>query len=139
MYLLVSLVFSAVAVARKRLFCLLCRDLLKSRLVSFTFTFMHLGDAFIQSDLHCIQITVFYILSALAFPGNRTHDLGVASAMLYYLSYRKAWSRTVSRILSVSALAWPFGVITGKCVQLNSICDLLDGFKKGYYTAAAVV
>ncbi len=32
----------------------------------------------------------FYILSALAFPGNRTHDLGVASAMLYQLSYRKA-------------------------------------------------
>ncbi len=32
----------------------------------------------------------FYILSALAFPGNRTHDLGVVSAMLYQLSYRKA-------------------------------------------------
>ncbi len=32
----------------------------------------------------------FYILSALAFPGNRTHDLGVASAMRYHLSYRKA-------------------------------------------------
>ncbi len=32
----------------------------------------------------------FYILSALAFPGNRTHDLGVASAILYQLSYRKA-------------------------------------------------
>ncbi len=45
---------------------------------------MHLADAFIQSDLHCIQDTVFYILSALAFPGNRTHDLGVASAMLYH-------------------------------------------------------
>ncbi len=29
----------------------------------------------------------------------------------------RVWSRTVSRILSVSALAWPFGVITGKCVQ----------------------
>ncbi len=27
--------------------------------VSFTFTFMHLADAFIQSDLHCIQVTVF--------------------------------------------------------------------------------
>ncbi len=39
---------------------------------------MHLADAFIQSDLHCIQVTVFYILSALAFPGNRTHDLGAA-------------------------------------------------------------
>ncbi len=54
------------------------------------FTFMHLADAFIQSDLHCIQVTVFYILSALAFPMNRTHDIGVASAMLYHLSYRKA-------------------------------------------------
>ncbi len=30
----------------------------------FTFTFMHLADAFIQSDLHCIQVTVstFYQL-----------------------------------------------------------------------------
>ncbi len=35
----------------------------------------------------------FYILSALAFPGNRTHDLGVANAMLYQLSYRKAVKR----------------------------------------------
>ncbi len=26
---------------------------------AFTFTFMHLADAFIQSDLHCIQVTVF--------------------------------------------------------------------------------
>ncbi len=51
---------------------------------------MHLADAFIQSDLHCIQVTVFTFLSALAFPGNWTHDLGIASAMLYYLSYRKA-------------------------------------------------
>ncbi len=50
---------------------------------------MHLADAFIQSDLHCIQFTVFtlFFLSALAFPGNRTHELGVASAMLYHLSY----------------------------------------------------
>ncbi len=36
--------------------------------VSPAFTFMHLADAFIQSDLQCIQVTVFYILSALAFP-----------------------------------------------------------------------
>ncbi len=30
----------------------------------FTFTFTHLADAFIQSDLHCIQVTVstFYQL-----------------------------------------------------------------------------
>ncbi len=51
---------------------------------------MHLADAFIQSDLHYIQVAVFYIWSALAFPENRTHDLGIASAMLYHLSYRKA-------------------------------------------------
>ncbi len=52
---------------------------------------MHLADAFIQSDLHCIQVTVStFFLSALAFPGNQTHDLGVANAMLYQLSYRKA-------------------------------------------------
>ncbi len=50
---------------------------------------MHLADAFIQSDLHCIQVTVSTFVSGLAFPGNRTHDLGVASAMLYQLSYRK--------------------------------------------------
>ncbi len=55
-----------------------------------TFTFMHLADAFIQSDLQCIQVTALNFLSALAFPGNRTHDLGVTSAMLYHLSYRKA-------------------------------------------------
>ncbi len=61
-------------------------------MLTFTFAFMHLSDAFIQSDLHCIQVTGFFFfsLSALAFPGNRTHDLGVASAILYHLSYRNA-------------------------------------------------
>ncbi len=34
----------------------------------------------------------FYISSALAFPGKRTHDLGVAGAMLYQLSYKRAIS-----------------------------------------------
>ncbi len=29
---------------------------------TFTFTFMHLADAFIQSDLHCIQVSTFYQL-----------------------------------------------------------------------------
>ncbi len=36
----------------------------------------------------------FYILSALAFPGNGTHDIGIASAMLYHLSYRKTTTIT---------------------------------------------
>ncbi len=41
----------------------------------------------------------FYILSALAFPGNRTHDLGVASAMLYQLSYRKATQNCITILI----------------------------------------
>ncbi len=40
----------------------------------------------------------FYILSALTFPGNRTHDLGIASAMLYHLSYRKTSVRNLGVI-----------------------------------------
>ncbi len=43
MYSLVSLEFSAVVVARKRLFCLLCRDLLKWRLVLYCFEPMSKG------------------------------------------------------------------------------------------------
>ncbi len=38
-----------------------------------TFTFMHLADSFIQSDLQCIQ--VIHLLSVCVFPGNWTHDL----------------------------------------------------------------
>ncbi len=34
---------------------------------AFTFTFMHLADAFIQSDLHCIQVTVLHFISS-CFP-----------------------------------------------------------------------
>ncbi len=49
--------------------------------MTFTFTFMHLADAFIQSDLQCIQ--VIHFLSVHVFPGNRTHNLCAASAMLY--------------------------------------------------------
>ncbi len=40
---------------------------------TFTFTFMHLADAFIQSDLQCIQ--AIHVLSLCVFPGNRTHNL----------------------------------------------------------------
>ncbi len=53
----------------------------------FTFT---LSRRFYPKRLTLHSSYSFYILSALAFPGNRTHDLGVASAMLYQLSYRKA-------------------------------------------------
>ncbi len=45
-------------------------------------TFMHLADTFIQSDLQCIQ--VIYVLSVCVLPGNWTHDLCPANAMLYH-------------------------------------------------------
>ncbi len=38
------------------------------------------------SKMTCIAFKLqFYILSALAFPGNQTHDLAIARAMLNYL------------------------------------------------------
>ncbi len=48
----------------------------------------------------------FYILSALAFPGNRTHDLGVANAMLYQLSYRKTISFKFLGVHITEDLTW---------------------------------
>ncbi len=61
-----------------------------------------------------------YSLSALAFPGNRTHDLGVASAMLYHLSYRKAMTTidqfrvdvTVTSLAAARALWWQKHTVT---------------------------
>ncbi len=43
---------------------------------------MHLADAFIQSDLQSIQAILF--LSVHVFPGNQTHNLCAANAMLYH-------------------------------------------------------
>ncbi len=39
---------------------------------------MHLADAFIQSDLQCIQAI------STCVPGNRTHNLCAANTMLYH-------------------------------------------------------
>ncbi len=61
----------------------------------------------------------FYILSALAFPGNRTHDLGVASAMLYQLSYRKAV------VVKVRHSKKTFVLITS--ILMNKTCMVLFG------------
>ncbi len=56
----------------------------------FTFYIYAFSRRFYPKRLTLHSSYRFYILSALAFPGNRTHDLGVANAMLYQLSYRKA-------------------------------------------------
>ncbi len=59
----------------------------------FAFTFMHLADAFSQSDLHCTE-------SVHAFSGNQTHDLGVANAMQCRFVSIKSYSRFCIFILS---------------------------------------
>ncbi len=43
---------------------------------------MHLADAFIQSDLQYIQ--VIHVYMSVCVPGNWTHDLCAANAMLYH-------------------------------------------------------
>ncbi len=49
------------------------RAILLAIYLEFTFTFMHLADAFIQSDLHLHSGYTFSLVSV--FPGNRTHNL----------------------------------------------------------------
>ncbi len=46
----------------------------------YIYTFIHLADAFIQSDLQSIQ--VIHFLLVCVFPGNRTHNFRAANAML---------------------------------------------------------
>ncbi len=41
---------------------------------------IYISDAFIQSNLQCIQ--AIHFLSVHVFPGNRTHNLCAANAML---------------------------------------------------------
>ncbi len=63
--------------------------------LQFHFTFMHLADAFIQSDLQCIHQVIHFLLVCV-FPGNWTHNLCAANAMLYHWAtetkYQNKWS-----------------------------------------------
>ncbi len=53
-----------------------------SKICTGLFTFMHLADAYIQSDLQCIQ--AIHFLSVCVFAGTWTHNLCAANAMLYH-------------------------------------------------------
>ncbi len=57
---------------------------------TFTFTFMHLADAFIQSDLHCIQVTVstFYQLNIVNYS---------LSGLIFISQTNKVWKWVPSR------------------------------------------
>ncbi len=85
----------------------------------------------------------FYIWSALAFPGNWTHDHGVASAMLYHLSYRKVvlsvfvccdciWLLGCFECYAVARVFWSESCDVFKLFWLFLCCDciwLLGCFK----------
>lgn len=58
---------------------------------------------FVQRDKHCIQ-GILYIKSNHAFPGNLTQYLGVASIIVYCLSYRKAFAHCFWYKISVDGL-----------------------------------
>ncbi len=68
----------------------------------FTFTFMHLADAFIQSDLHCIQVSTFYQLLL---------SLGIEPMIL--------------ALLAPCSTSWA----TGKLCSGHSVCVCVFSFK----------
>ncbi len=71
----------------------------------------------------------FYILSALAFPGNRTHDIGVANAMLYQLSYRKALLHPhITESISNSCIWTKYGPIRANLASMGSLFVQLSDY-----------
>ncbi len=91
----------------------------------FTFTFTHLADAFIQSDLHCIQ--AIHVLSLCVFPGNRTHNLCAANAMLYHSATEhcettglESWTRNL-KVASSSLRSGRNCRLGGVNVQLSTL------------------
>ncbi len=69
------------------------------------FTFMHLADAFIQSDLQCIQ-AIHCFLSVYVFSGNRTHNLCAANAMLYH------WATETQKIFDLISIILNINILT---------------------------
>jgi len=60
--------------------------LLWMKLQAFAFAFILFGQTLLPKAAYIVfKVNIW---SALAFPGNRTHDLGIASSMLYCLSFR---------------------------------------------------
>ncbi len=62
----------------------------------FTFTFMHLADAFIQSDLQLHSGYTFVLVHV--FPGNRTHNLSLSWRNALPLSHTGTKIRNKNRI-----------------------------------------
>ncbi len=94
------------------------------RWFTFTFYIYAFSRRFYPKRLTLHSSYSFYILSALAFPGNRTHDLGVARAMLYHLSYRKAVG--LASYSASSALAFCSASCPLVHLRSTSLLDFFD-------------
>ncbi len=87
---------------------------------------MHLADALSKATYIAFKLQ-FYILSALAFPGNWTHDLSVASAMLYHLSNRKAQQGVRKAAVLVLSLVVLHTVFVIDMIPRHSLLRIDDG------------
>ncbi len=86
------LVFSTLTMTLWKLLCFLTLFeeflswwLMVAFFITFTFTFMHLADAFIQSDLQLHSGYKFLLVHV--FPGNRTHNLSLSWRNVLPLSH----------------------------------------------------
>ncbi len=62
----------------------LCRARLDNWYHTFTFTFMHLADAFIQSDLQCIQVIFFFASTYRST--SQEYTCGINNIILHFRS-----------------------------------------------------
>ncbi len=72
---------------------------LYNRTIHFTFTFMHLADAFIQSDLHCIQVTVSKFYQLLLSVGIEPMILALLAPCSTSWATGKLYTRTINSSL----------------------------------------
>ncbi len=70
------------------------------KLISFPFTFVHLADAFIQSDLQCIHVIHFhqYVCSL----GIEPTTFGTAEAMLYHWAIQEHLSHNYKKSVRIA-------------------------------------
>ncbi len=82
--------------------------IIQSSICMYYITFMHLADVFIQRTYSAFRL---YIYCQYVFPGNRTHNLCAANAMLYHwttgtLLWTVLTSKIVLKSLNSLLMCW---------------------------------
>ncbi len=87
-----------------------------------TFTFMHLADAFIQSDLHCIQITVFLHLTSSYYCDTFPPANSIESAVRRVCSFEPMTHQICLQIVQMPCLCaatWASWHVQGDALHLS--------------------